>query len=366
MTHIQIRAFAIVNSGYRCYFTCLPVIDILDHMMVDEWSYENRFGYQRKLDNRRLGSGKISILKGIEDGVTNPSSIVVNTREKLVYNEDSVNGNISYGYLEIPDYVNFWIIDGRHRLESYRKLSDNDKKILTCTISLVIYDDIDIGYETRLFFTLNTSKLTLNKGIEYRNIQNLGRHYGEEYILENFGKNDLNTYRAVEITDKINTIEESPFKEKICIYGSIFENSHLIKDVEMINSIKDILNKNPLESNINKISSSIINYWNALKNMYPEAYHNSNKFTIFRYPGIYIFNMIFFNIEKKITNSTEESYEKYLNKLNTKTEKHPQIIFREPLKIESWDANNGENIFRSRNPQILNFVYSNIMRKLEL
>ena len=217
---MKIKSFSINNFGNPCYVTCLPVMDILDRMVVDEWSPENRFGYQRVLDPRRVGGGRLSLLKSIESGITTPSNIVVNTREKLVFEEDSVSGNIGFGYLDIPDFVKFWVVDGRHKLEAYRSLSENDPKFMSNVLNLVIFDADDIGFEINLFLTLNTSHLKLNNGIVYRNIQNLGRYYGEEYILKSLGLDEVITFRAIELMELLNSVDESPFKGRILYYGT--------------------------------------------------------------------------------------------------------------------------------------------------
>ena len=73
---MKIKSFSINNFGNPCYVTCLPVMDILDRMVVDEWSPENRFGYQRVLDPRRVGGGRLSLLKSIESPGLNEEVLI--------------------------------------------------------------------------------------------------------------------------------------------------------------------------------------------------------------------------------------------------------------------------------------------------
>lgn len=362
---MHIKAFSINNST-QCYVTCLPLIDILDRMMVDEWSVQNRFGYQRPIDSRRFGEGQLSIQKIIENGYSTPSNIVINTREKLVYQEEIRQGSISHGFLEIPDHVNFWVIDGRHKLESYRRLSKNDNSYLRTSLCITIYDSGDIGFETGLFFTLNTSSLPLAHGIEYRNIQNLGRHYGEKYLLEHFDLNSVYIYRAIEFVELLNDNEDSPFRGRISFFGNEFRKEHLVRDVDFIPMIKRILKMRILESNLDSVLLSIIKYWNVIKEMYFDCYENNDRYALFGYSGLYVFNMLFLDVEKKISDSSEENYRRILYKLNTITEKHPQLLFKNPMNPSQWDVTIDNNLFITKNPQILNFIYNNLKNKLDL
>ena len=120
-----------------------------------------------------------------------------------------------------------------------------------------------------------------------------------------------------------------------------------------------------LNMDLDKIAFDLINYWNAIKSMYVDGYNNSEKYALFQCPGINVFNLLFNDIHKKISMSNEENYKRYLYKLKNSTEKHPQFIFRNPLNLELWDINNGNDVFLTKNPQIINFVYINLKRKLE-
>ena len=362
---MMIKAFRLKTINQICYLTCLPVIDILDKMKVDEWNDSNRLGYQRALDPRRFGDGELSIVDGINQGLFNPSGVVVNTREKLVFNEESQIGNISIGHLDIPDYAHFWVIDGRHKLEAFKEISKEDRDYLYVPLGLTIYDTIDLGDETKLFYILNSSKLRLNHGIELRNIQNLGRHYGERYLYESMGLNGLLTFRAVELTDLFNTIENSPFKERICNYGQVKEKKHFLKDVDMVHIMKLLL-KDYLYKDFDTISLKYINYWRYIKEMYKDCYMHNDKYSVFMYSGVYIFSLLFKDLDSKIVNSDVNNYSKYLSLLKTRTEKHPQTLFRKPIDSEVWKVDGDNKVFTTRNPQILNFVYSNIKRKIGL
>lgn len=362
---MQIRAFSIEKPA-RCYVTCLPILDLLDRMKIDEWSIENRFGYQRPIDDRRFGEGHLSILNSIQNGYSTPSNIVVSTREKLIYLEDSKQGSVSSGYLDIPDHVDFWIIDGRHTLESYRRLSSNLNGQNSFLLCVTIFDSVDIGFETGLFYTLNTSSLNLANGIKYRNYQNLGRHYGEDYLLENFGLNSVMLYRAIELVDLVNNRDDSPFKDRISVYGQGSKKDDFVRDSELVPMFQRILETKILDSNLDGLLFNLITYWNVLKTMYLECYNDNTRYAMFGYPGLFVFNKLFIDVNKKVTDSTEASYRKILYKLNSITEKHPQLVFRNPMEPSNWDVTVNNNIFITKNPQILNFIYNNLKNKLDL
>lgn len=362
---MQIRAFSIEKPA-KCYVTCLPLLDILDRMKVDEWGVDNKFGYQRPLDSRRFGKGNLSITKYIENGYSTSSNIIASTREILGFKEDYNQGGLSSGYLDIPDYVNFWIIDGRHKLEAYRRLLQNNVDQTAVVLGITIYDAVDVGFETGLFYILNTSSLSLASGIKYRNIQNLGRHFGEKYLLENFDLNTVMLYRAIELVDIINDRDDSPFFRRICVFGEKLDKKHFVKDVELVPMFQKMFETKILESNFDELLFDYLTFWNVLTKMYPECYEDNAKYALFGYPGLFIFNKLFLDVEKRVSDSSEASYRKILFKLNSITEKHPQLVFRNAMGSSHWDVTVNGNIFITKNPQILNFIYNHLKHKLDL
>lgn len=362
---MEIKAFSLGGEP-SCYFTCLPVIDILDRMEVDEWSVDNIFGYQRAIDLRRFGKGNLSITKLIENGISAATNLVINTREKLVFQEDFRQGAVISGFLDIPDHVRFWVMDGRHKMEAYRRLIVSHKRYASIPIGVSIYDSDDIGFETSLFYSLNTASLPLSNGIKYRNIQNLGRHYGEEYLLDKFDLNFVLTYRAIELVDQMNKYDGSPFYDRIAFYGQDMNQKHLIRDVDLVPMYRSMLQRKVLGFNLDDLVFNLVTYWGVLRNMYLECYENSNRYALFGYPGVYVFNKLFLDVEKLVADNTEAGYRRILYKLNSNTEKHPQLVFRNPMEPIHWDVSVENNLFITRNPQILDFIYINLKNKLHL
>ena len=344
----------------------MPLIDILEKLSVDEWSGDNRFGYKGPQDNRRFGKGMLSFVEDIKKGNSNPSGIVINTREKLSFREERSQGSLGFGYLDIPDYVRFWIIDGRHKLEAYRILSEQDNKYMNFILNILVYDTDDVGFETELSYTLNTSVTQLNKGIQYRNIQNIGVQYGEKYLLDNYGVDYLMIYKATLLTDCLNADTNSPFHNKIKLSNTNIVNKYMIKDIEFVPILKMIVKEYLFFYDIEEICKIYINYWNVIKNLNKECYENFSEYTLFSYQGLYIFSKLFLDINKKIVKNVEEDYKKILYSLNNITEGTSEILFRRPFNVEDWSYLKGEKIYHSRNPQILNYIYHNLKLKLGL
>ena len=139
------------------------LFDVLDRVIVDEWRDDNRFGYHRQLDNRRFGAGILSLHQGISQ-IECPTSITINTRKKLHFSDEVRVGAQKFGLLDVPDYVKFWVVDGRHRLDAYRMLAESDRRYNDHLVNLVIYDHDDVGFDTSLYYHLNRCAMPLRRG----------------------------------------------------------------------------------------------------------------------------------------------------------------------------------------------------------
>lgn len=178
-------------------------------LTLENDSFEND-GIQRKFDEDR-GREIALFLRSTESALPNSIIIAGNTKqnEKNEWRIVRDNNSNSYEiYLEIPEMsINGAVVDGQHRLFSFKHLSIEEQKDfeLLCTL----YLDLPNPYQAYLFATINMNQRKVNKNLAYE-------LYG--YDLNDEESNKWSPEKlAVFLTRKLNTDDESVFKGHILL-----------------------------------------------------------------------------------------------------------------------------------------------------
>jgi DNA phosphorothioation-associated DGQHR protein 1 len=178
-------------------------------LTLENNSFENE-GIQRKFDENR-GREIANFLKSTESALPNSIIIAGNTKEneenewKVIRQGDSSTEDL---YLEIPEMtINGVVVDGQHRLFSFKHLSIEEQKSfeLLCTL----YLDLPNPYQAYLFATINMNQRKVNKNLAYE-------LYGYDLNDEESDKWSPEKL-AVYISRKLNTDVESIFKGHILL-----------------------------------------------------------------------------------------------------------------------------------------------------
>lgn len=216
-------------------------------LTLDNNSFENE-GIQRQFDENR-GREIANFLKSTESALPNSIIIAGNTKENEFNEWKIVRTNVANSeeiYLEIPEMtVNGAIIDGQHRLFSFKHLNIEEQKNfeLLCTL----YLDLPNPYQAYLFATINMNQRKVNKNLAYE-------LYG--YDLNDDESDKWSTEKlAVFLTRKLNTDEESIFKGHILLAANndeILEQlsgskliSWSISTAAMVEGILSLITNNP-------------------------------------------------------------------------------------------------------------------------
>lgn len=158
------------ESSYS-YKTAIPLLtgEIKSFVFVDnvtnilKYSYisrkrDNELGYQRMVEQARIGS----ILKTIKKGktITFPNSIILNSKEKLGF-KDNLNGTVD---IEIPNgYCKFRVVDGQHRLMGFAKMGDFNRD--SYSLPIVIFDNLEKSREIQTFIEINHKQKRLDSNL---------------------------------------------------------------------------------------------------------------------------------------------------------------------------------------------------------
>ena len=192
-------------------FDLRQLVDTEPYFLTLENNKFQNEGIQRRFNEDR-GKEIAKFLRSTESALPNSIIIAGNTKDfseekqwKII--KETVN-NCTDDYLLIPELIiNGAVIDGQHRLFSFKHLSNDEQKNyeLLCTL----YLDLPNPYQAYIFATINMNQRKVDKSLAYE-------LYG--YDLNDEESNKWSPEKlAVFLTRKLNTDEQSIFKGHILL-----------------------------------------------------------------------------------------------------------------------------------------------------
>src|SRR6266567_9418222 len=161
---LEVRVSECNQKGIKFYIGTVSAPTMISRMKVDMWSTKNMGGYQRPLVEKRISDVAWYVVKS--DGVF-PTSVSVSLRsEKVEFVREGEANGTAFGRLIIPEDVDFWVIDGQHRLASLQKLAEAmGEKDLVDNYFLPVNFLLDPKKlnEVRYFYLINRRKKAVNK-----------------------------------------------------------------------------------------------------------------------------------------------------------------------------------------------------------
>ncbi|RJS86931.1 DGQHR domain-containing protein, partial [Candidatus Bathyarchaeota archaeon] len=275
---MRLKAFAVRQWGggraFTIYVTALPAALLVERCRIDRWTPENPEGYQRPPDERRLGWRRGSALRYLlrELGCF-PTSILLNVRGELHFEEEWIEEPLIFGELHIDDDEPLWVIDGQHRVEALRRAIERNPSYGDYPLIVSIMRLPDRFDELLLFYIVNRRQRSVPTDLAYRHLQSMLLKRGVEWLYDLEGGRGVRLALAAEVVDHLNSSERSPWRGRIRRIGEERREEHIIHDRPLIRSIAPILKKRIFEGfSIGELAELLIDYWRALNRLYPEAF----------------------------------------------------------------------------------------------
>ena len=284
----KLDALRIKQGSTTLYLTYLRARDFMDGLTdVDAWSPTNKQGYQRMPVQSRFR--KIARYVTGKDGNPRPvlpQAVVLNARaedsKKLRFTGAGENG---VGTLEIPEGVKLWEVDGQHRLGGLRYAVGENAEFGDFPIPIVITEGLPRLDEAVLFFVVNTTQKRVATDLAQRLIEQQMGDASLRLQIVAEGKDWIP--KATRIVDIMVNTPGNPWHAKIGIPGTQLSGI-LMKQVSFVTSLKPVLNGGlygsvPPED----VAQLLIRYWQALQEIYPEAFENPDEHVIQNTVGVF-------------------------------------------------------------------------------
>jgi len=312
-------------------------------------------GYQRALSKARLSKGK----KGVPGYILNqmgvfPTSVLVNVRkenaELRFIEKQKISENMSIGELIVPDDATWYILDGQHRVEGL-KIAMREKPELREYPLIITMTNENIFYEMLMFYIVNSRAKAVPTDLAYRILQRmLYDMQAPPWIeIELMGRTERRKAVAATIVDYLNMKETSPFKGRIREVGEPLKGElHVTSDGTMTRYIAEILKERIFQDMYDEeLADLIIDYWNAIKELYPNCFENHREYVLLDTLGLSSLSRLFpviFGYCSKDGDTSKDNMKKYLSYLLRETPNHKDPDFKRAIDERWWHKTDGPGV----------------------
>ena len=311
------RGFGSGGEEVSLLVTALPLHRLSEYAEVDKWSPANEEGYQRPPIDRRLR--EVAKYVREEAGIL-PTSVLLATRpddEPQIHFESAsqVDGYGESGTLTIPDGAVLHIVDGQHRVfgvtQAYEKSGAPEfEKYL---FPITIMENVDRYREMVHFNIINTRQRKMPTDIVDRHLLMQQQKEGLGMIASGpKGEKAYHQATATRIVDELNEAD-SPWFHEIAIPGVPGRDQGLVRQHAVVASLDPVMKDNwvraqqPMDEHLVKL---LCNYWNALRDIWPDAFDNPKEYRVQATVGLYSLHMVLPAVIQRCLSDKDLSKEK--------------------------------------------------------
>jgi DGQHR domain-containing protein len=356
-------------------YVAIVTAEILgERAKIDRRTPDTPTGYQRKLEDRRLGTGKTGIVGYLLNQIgIFPTSVLVNIRKEQATLEfrssRQLAKHIELGELTIPDNATWFIIDGQHRIEGLKIAMREKPELSEYPITITITNE-DTFYEMLMFYIVNDRAKSVPTSLAYRILQRMLYSQREGISTPKWIEDtimigaDRRKAIAATITDFLNEKPESPFKGRIQLVGEPRKPHHLVTDETMTRYVSLVLRDSAFSYMFDEeVANLLASYWSAIAAIYPTAFAKPDEYMLLSTIGLSSFMRLFPTIyaycvkEGDISTATMK---KFLALLLEPTQGHSDLDFRNPIDENWWHKVKGPGIIHGTGEGI----YTEVARKM--
>ena len=313
---MKLKALKLEQKGVPIYLTVLPAQILTDEnrAKVDRWSPSNPKGYQRQVQDRRANEAAWYLIKA--EGWF-PTSVLVSIREEVKFEAPKNVDGFQEGFLNIPDGAILWIIDGQHRVEGLKRAIEKgaqDLKDYQVPVALVL--NTDVLNEMRMFYIVNTRAKSVPGDIADRLLQQALKEKGGLWLEETEAKDLGRSQKAVLQARATNIVDSLSancpvWKDFIAVPGADKPHHMAIKQHTLVSSLLEGALKDPSIERLDdkSVGDLLSRYWQALGEVFPEAFNDPEDYSIRRTTGVYSLHMLFPDIFERCRETKDYSVE---------------------------------------------------------
>ncbi len=371
---MRLKAFSIKQRGgkedIKIYVSTMSALHLVERYAVDRWTTENTRGYQRIPKERRFSEGRGPIVRYLMKEIgCFPTSVLLNVRGELGFDEVQDLGWCTLGDLDIGD-ERLWLIDGQHRVEALRRAVERNADFEEYPVIVSILQLPKRFDELMLFYIVNRRQRGVPTDLAYRHLQRMLWEKGTDWLYEFEGRRGVRLGLATEVVDYLCEDPRFPWYGRIRRVAEPRREEHIIQDKSFIRSVVEVVRERAFEGMpITELAGLLIDYWNAICKVYPEAFEEPYAYTLLATSGLFSLHMLFPSIYARCARSgivNEDYMRQILVKLLEETPGHPATEFKRPLTLDFWSKEHGPAIAISTSLQTIKALYMGLQQKIRL
>jgi DGQHR domain-containing protein len=307
---------------------------------------------------------------------TFPTSVLVNVRTPIKFvAKESIADGIDYGELSFDENEPLWIVDGQHRLEALKRAMASKPEFAEYPLPVSILN-LETKFEEMLhFYLVNSRQRKIPTNLVYRQLQVMVNKIvlGEKEWLKEIivGPAEERQAMAAFIVDFLESEEGSPFQGKLQFMGEEKEPHHLLSDEMLTRYTAKILTEKAYAGmGYERVAEMLADYWNAIKELFPDCFENPGKYTLLKSTGVASFTYLFPTIfaycaaDGQISKSCMK---KYLTLLQEKTP-DPQLStdFQKSITEDWWSRAHGPSIASATSEKVFSEISKSMAKKIEI
>lgn len=259
---------------------------------VDIWRANNQEGYQRLPETTRAKS----FMRFIASEVS-PPAILANIRD-----EDAKKIVTGKDWIEIPDDVALWLMDGQHRFAGVEMLMESSDKDYDLEFPIVIMLGESVYEEAKQFVLVNMSQKKVRTDLGERFLQRAVRQEGKVNIQNKTMLRGIEWIpTAIEVADYLIKDTHSVWHNKIKLPNEP-KGKTVVNQKSFTDSLKPVISTDgQLSGKQTATASAIINqYWDALKEICPPPFENPETYVFQGTTGVFVLHGILERILRKL------------------------------------------------------------------
>ncbi len=322
---MRIKAVPFNQHGTTMYSAVMSAKNLVDQYKVDVWHPTNENGYQRAISPTRAKQ----FGRYVASGEISAPAILANVRKE---NEDKII--FDKGFLEIPDDVIIWLVDGQHRVAGLEDLIlSAGEKYENLEFPVIVMVGQDVYEEAKEFVVINNSQKRVRTDLGERFLQKRAKIEGTEKLLQKGIRNIEWIPTAIDVVDILNKDPQGIWHGKIRLPNEP-KGTTIVSQKAFSDSLKPLLKEDGryFGSSAGTVSSILKNYWDAIQQVFHEPFENPEGYVLMKTTGVVTLHGVLPRIVQAIGND------------EPKTSEFVKILERIPILNDAarWSSPNGE------------------------
>ncbi len=287
---VTLRMAALKQDARELYVGALRTEDVIRLGRIAEWSEDSDDGYQRAPESARIN--KLATFLKNESVPLLPSSVLLSHRGAPLPKKEIAPGLFE---ITVEDHEVLWIVDGQHRVKGLQMAIDKHglERFKDFQLPVVLMEFDDVGEEAHQFQLINENMKKVNTMLARRLLQMRLERGGAE------AKKAIRETRRLWEADSVEVIKALTGHPASVWYGKVQSPNakksadHVVRELSFSTSLRPLLTDDlARDLTVQRVTEYLENYWEAWRELMPEAFESPEDYVIQKSSGIFILHQV--------------------------------------------------------------------------